>query len=531
MGRGGAIYLSYTALVLLSRLSGCDASSGLWDVDIDHSPAPPAESGPPSSANATRDRAELPHEIIAIVGSYIGSILILGTLILTVGRRSRKRALMMADKPTEMVKPSHRTFDPSPISPRSFRNWGNLRKKRSEAGSIKSSHDRMVSPGTYSVASFDSHVIEQDRRRQQDALAAMYDAVYEQDGQNSAPPYAALQDAAPASPVASRHNLRRLDLERVNTAGSGPLSPQPKSPYYAVAPPRDILEQLSPHYERHPQSPRTPQHTRNVSNGSTRTYESSPSKLKKGMRQSMRHKLHISSPIQGSRGDEDGMREPLSPKFYENPGPPPEVPLTACTMPPYSPKTPGTARSFDYGSENEHFDEVRALPPAHPQRRTSFERSQSGAHVVPKPPALVIPPPMRQRDSPISSTSNQLPLRQYAERQKASQLSLRQQPPGDDFPLSPTGVWNTRRPLSPGLKSPALQETVLTARNMRMGPQTANDLPYSPYFPGVYSTPITPHFTTKAERKQKQKEEKAVHGAITEEDQVTDEKEMWGDAY
>ena len=172
MARGkGAAYLSYTALVLLSNISYTSALKDLWVVDIDNGPAPSPEDGPPFSAHATRDRALLPYQIAGIVGSYVATVFILGTLLLTVGRKLRRRAQDMAARPTEMVKPMGRAFDPSPISPLSSsgRSWYSprkLRSKKSANGSVRSGRSGFSntrSPGMNSVASFDANVIEADR--------------------------------------------------------------------------------------------------------------------------------------------------------------------------------------------------------------------------------------------------------------------------------------------------------------------------------------------------------------------------------
>src|ERR1700712_4207764 len=114
MARGKQVYLSYTALVLLSLTTYTTAD--LWSVDIDLSPAPSPEDGPHFSAHASRDKSLLPFQIVGIVGSYLGSVLIIVTLLLTVGRSRRRIALDRAAEArcTEMVKPMNRAFDPSP---------------------------------------------------------------------------------------------------------------------------------------------------------------------------------------------------------------------------------------------------------------------------------------------------------------------------------------------------------------------------------------------------------------------------------
>ena len=64
-----------------------------------------------------------------------------------------------------------------------------------------------------------------------------------------------------------------------------------------------------------------------------------------------------------------------------------------------------------------------------------------------------------------------------------------------------------------------------------MTPRTGQATPYSPYMPFTPLTPVTPRLTTRAERKQRQKEENRIRGAITEEDAVVEEKELWSSGY
>ncbi|CAK1365396.1 unnamed protein product [Cercospora beticola] len=534
MGRGGAPYISYTALILLSTVA--TSRAGLWDVDIDLSPAPPAESGPPFSANASRNRDILPYQVIGVVGAYVASVLIIGSLLLTVGRRLRKRAQILAEQPTEMVKPTNKAFDNSPLSPGgSVRGW--LRSKKSTANSVRSGKSNLRSPGGASVATFDSNVVEQDKERHKEALARVYDAVYAND-ESDAPPYPVGGNQA-INATTGRPTLRNLDLERVRSGGSQPISPRsPKSPYYAVAPPKDILAQLSPRYKNDaPQSPMRGSHDdRTASYSSERTTESGR----------LRKKLNtlnirtVSPPV--LRDNHDGAREPLSPRVYNNPGPPPEPPSARTVETyPYTPTTPGTAASYPF-PEDEDFDDIRDLPPAHPQRQRGFTNGSQPPY-SPTSPGLPSSPAQHRigspprRNTPAGNVDRPLALRQFNEEQKQMQLQRSQvslaSPTANQFPLSPAGAWNTRPVYPGGLLSPAIQQTVLQTRNVHNGPTTAGGtlLPYSPYFPGQMVTPVSARFTTRAERKQKEKEEKATRGAITEEDQVPDEEDLWRDGY
>ena len=50
------------------------------------------EKGPPASANASRDKSLLPAQICGVVAGYVVTVLIWGVLLLTVGRRMRRKS-------------------------------------------------------------------------------------------------------------------------------------------------------------------------------------------------------------------------------------------------------------------------------------------------------------------------------------------------------------------------------------------------------------------------------------------------------
>ena len=60
-------------------------------LDIDISPAPPPELGPPLSKGASRDKALLPFQIAGIVGAYILSVFVVGLGILIIAKTTRKQ--------------------------------------------------------------------------------------------------------------------------------------------------------------------------------------------------------------------------------------------------------------------------------------------------------------------------------------------------------------------------------------------------------------------------------------------------------
>lgn len=540
MGRGGAIYLSYTALVLLSAGVGNCVNPSVFDVNIDEGPAPSAADGPPFSAHAIRNKALLPYEIIAVVASYVGSVLILGTLLLTVGRTLRKRAQEMAARPQEMVKPMSKTFGMSPASPQSSRSWYKLRNKKSSASSIRSGGSNPVSPGMDSVVSFDQNVIEADRQRRQDEMERLYSAVMMQDAQKSKSSLVTAAEVPNSPPGYDRRTLPQLMIDdprlRHFQADQNPTSP--RSPVRAIYPPDADLQGMpqSPTspikaaYPNMPLTPMSPQYqasqcgeirpsrvSRTPSFGSGKTAGSG--KLRKSLR-----KLNISAPLQAD-DNSDGARTPLSPRFYTNPGVPPEPP-TARTMdsenyPPTTPGTAGTGRSWRYPGENdeveERMDEVRALPQPHPNRLSSYNYANEAQAVTDAVSKRRDPPRL-----PIGSTNNNtLPFRQMNEEQRKAAYAAA-------HPLSP-GVWQQQ--LSAGPVKTTFLETRKPGMHSAMTPRTGMATPYSPYMPYTPLTPVTPHLTSRAERKQRRKEDHAIRGAITEEEQVADDKDMWSSGY
>jgi len=555
MGRGGAIYLSYTALVLLSAASGARADN-FWSIDIDEGPAPSPQDGPPFSAHATRDKALLPYQIIGICAGYLGSVLILGTLLLTVGRRLRKRAQEMASRPQEMIKPYTHHFDLSPSSPSSQRGWRRLQSVKNATGSVRSGVSP-VSPSVRSLASFDAAVIEQDRLKRQDEMERLYAAVMAHDNrksQGSLPTTTEVPVTAP--PEYSRKNppklitsapaLRRLHTEEGHLTSFGPGSP--KSPIRAIYPPDSALPPMlvspgSPLRAEYPTTPLTPTYfsqasqagefrpersSRASSLGSSKTMGSWSGRSR--LRKPLRH-LKISAPIQQGDDNDDGARTPLSPRFT-NPGTPPEPPTARTADSQYPPTTPGSVKSWRHGDEpdlrHEPLDEVRALPLPHPNRADyNYENQAQAATNL----ASLRPDPtgttLQNKQQPVSaSASNTLPFRQLQAHQQAQNAAY-----AAAHPLSPM-PWNQGYPLSAG----PVKTTFLERRNDRLGggggPRTAGvATPYSPYMPFTPLTPVTPHLTSRAERQQKRKEERMVRGVITEEDAVADERDLWSSGY
>src|SRR4051812_9553152 len=92
---------------------------------ISNGPAPSPNDGPAASAHASRNKALLPAQICGVVGGYILTVLIWGALLLTVGRRMRRKT---EDSPKtlelELVTARPPTKNPtSPSSARSPTSW------------------------------------------------------------------------------------------------------------------------------------------------------------------------------------------------------------------------------------------------------------------------------------------------------------------------------------------------------------------------------------------------------------------------
>lgn len=508
MGRGGAIYLSYTALVLLSALT--PASAGLWDVDIDLSPAPSPEDGPPFSAHATRNRSLLPYQIIGVVASYLATVFIVGILLLTVGRRLRKRARTMADRPTEMTKPMFGAFEQSPISPHKV--WGSLRSKKSTASSLRS-RSNYGSPDGQNTFSFDRDVIENDRRKAQEQMAQIYGTLWEDEEQKLQHTVSTteLPRSHPGVPTLSIPRPDRPDLQRVRTSDSFTYSPtSPISPnvsYRAIYPYNSPSNTSGPGQTYNPTSPITTQsaqRTRATSFTNNKTPEATagPVPSKQTVRKSIKN-LKISAPIQRLRNDDnhDDARTPLSPSFYTDPGLPPEPPTSRTLDSQGYPVTPGSTVTADFvGAYDVDLDEVRDLPQAYPQRL----------------PQQIPESPERRRGGNATNANANLPFRE-----KYGRNNLR---PQNYPPMSPGHLY----PQSAG---PTVTTFVDAPRSHLAAPLTGAETPYSPYFVGAVITPVTPNIMSREERKQRRKEERATKGAIMEEDLVADEKDLWSSGY
>lgn len=514
MGRGGSPYLSYTAFVLLSAISYTDASD-LWQVDIDNGPAPSPEDGPPFSAHATRDRSLLPFQIIGVVGAYIAVVLILGTALLTFGKRLRKRALSATERPTEMIRPLAMLLSGQSPARARLGPFSRLHRQSSQASSMRSKLSSAVASPMDSTVNFDWDVIQKDKLKNQEALASVYSAIYEAEDRKSAISVATTERRIPAlsmpqHPRRGPPHLLVYSGGAFNRYDTQPTSPRtPTSPVVrAIYPP---LPGLS-NYE----APQSPIRTRK-SRGSLDfrhappsdhvNSSSSPSQNLRGKlaRDKIRKTLKISAPLRDDNSD--GARTPLSPRFYTDPGAPPKPPSARTRDTQWQERIPESADHRGHlGLES-----ARQAPLSHPQRPSHL--------------------PLSPSRSPRANGTGALPFRQFTSQQRSDNSNR----------TTPITTWNSARPISPTLASPAIRhyEIELDAQKLRGGGGGGGDFlspsgmhgqktPYSASFMNTMITPVTPHFTTRAERLQQRRE---LHGAIMEEDRVVDEGEMWRDAY
>ncbi|KAF3006554.1 hypothetical protein E8E13_006201 [Curvularia kusanoi] len=473
----------FSLLLVAARAA---ASPSPYDFkDNYHDTAPSPEDGPPASFHATRDRQRLPYEICGIVGGYVLTVLIWGLLLLTVGRKMRRKALEppAALEFEQELKPVRAVME-TPISPSSMRSatsW--VRKFKRGPESLSGSTP--VSPVVQSPASFDQRVVDADRQRAQDDMERLYAAVMDHDAKKHSRQTSLATVEEPLPPPAIRNERRRPSA--ISTTQRGLTDSSPASPIKAIYPPdyNNNMAAPKPHSrngslraEHPPPSPRSI-----LSKPSRLSSLSSASRQEKSARFNLKN-LRISGPIQsyGGAAVDDEARTPLSPRFYPDPGAPPS--------PPTQPTSPSTPYSPTEPAEIERAHSLRIpLPNPAPQRGP-------GLTIAPPPP-----PKINVSRSPTMTPTNQLPFRAYQ----------------TDMPL----------------KSPGIQTTVLDRRPDKLSLQTPKTgvpfTPYSPYMPFTPITPVTPHLVTKRERKTKRKEGGERLGRLDE--MVQSPKEIFGDAY
>ena len=403
--------------------------------------APSPQVGPPASAHASRDRNLLPAQICGIVAGYVGTVLIWGILLLTVGRRMRRKT-ENSPKTLELElvtrRPQNTILTPtSPIgSSKSVSSWRKKFFKKDKDIDVGGGDESpiAISPVIHSPGSFDQRVIDDNKAKAQAEMERLYAAVMDHDRKKSITSQASLDSNEP------RSQSRRPSA--INTQYPQSHS-NPSSPVRAIYPPGySNGPTTAPLPRDRPSSPRSVLSKKSTGSSSSKRFN-----LKT---------LRIPGPIQKYPGDfAEEERTPLSPRHYGNPGAPPSPPTQQ-----NSPTTPA-----DFEEAYEHLDTVQPLP-----RHTPHRQNSSNA---PSPTTAARPTITLSKSA--TSSQNELPLRGYAE------------------PLK-----------SPDLRTTVLYRRVdhLSMTTPKTGvPYT----PYSPYMPFTPVTPVTPHLVTKKERKQAKK--------------------------
>ncbi|KAF2258174.1 hypothetical protein CC78DRAFT_144365 [Lojkania enalia] len=413
-----------------------------WLENYKHPEAPSPEDGPPASYHANRDKAHLPAEICGIVGAYLGTVLIFGVLLLTVGRRMRRKT-ENSPKTLELQIVNPKLASKTPASPQSVRSatsWIKRGFKKEKSGPTDSAIGSPHSPVVHSPNSFDQKVLDADREHAQAEMERLYAAVMDHDKKRS---YSQVSTTERDETELDERRPANINVSRQSTTHSNPSSPIKAiyPPGYHNGPPTAPLPRERLRDQQPPASPRSI-----LSKKSQASTGSGGSKTRFNLKN-----LRISGPIQKYPGESehDEARTPLSPRFYPNPGAPPSPPTQA-----NSPTTPG-----DLEEAYEDLDEVQPLPHPAPQRTGSYQQTPVSA-TAPKSAA---------------SSTNELPLRGFSE------------------PLK-----------SPDLRTTVLDRRMdkLSMQTPKTGvPYT----PYSPYMPYTPVTPVTPHLVTKRERKSAKK--------------------------
>ncbi|TAQ87811.1 hypothetical protein B7494_g3879 [Chlorociboria aeruginascens] len=364
------------------------APPSIWTVDIDNSPAPSPEDGPPASFHASRNPALLPAQIGAIVSAYVLSVLIIGSAILWIGRRLRRETNVPA-KPSdvEMVTTLAKgfNFDPSPISPRSqphphSRNfsWPSPTEKDRNPYIFPPS---TRAPPAESHPSIDTRVVTADQEMAQQDLEAIYAHVME-------------QEAAKAQGII----LKEIPLPLRAQNGPAPLPSE--SPQRQNTPPKKAERSKTKPLSIETDETKVVGRRQSFASSLISSIKSPRSPRKKGLKG-----LVISSPVSstgsvpwsGNASDE----EPLSPRYY-SPPPPPPVPQDQA--PPHSPLQQTHTRNDSSTSIPLSIAERISTPrsqhppvsfrdPQQPQPQPQSPQSASAESLPPRTPSILPPPP------------------------------------------------------------------------------------------------------------------------------------------
>jgi hypothetical protein len=302
--------------------------------------------GPRASYHPPPNPKSLPYDVAGVIGGYVLTVLIWGVLLLTIGRRMRRKALdppkaLELELQNKPIKPSIRTapLASPPLSARSASSW--LRKFKKNDSAVASPQ----SPVIGSPTSFDQKVIDDHNQRAQADMERLYAAVMDHDSKKNYSNLSVNEMEQRQAPN-ERRRPSAISTTRSQTNDDSPISPVKAiyPPGYQNGPqtapmPHDRLRDSQP-----PASPR-----------SILSKRSQVSTNSKNARFNLKN-LRISGPIQKYPGvdSDDEAHTPLSPRFY-NPGAPPS--------PPTQQNSPTTPYSI-----SETQDQVAPLPRPMPQR-------------------------------------------------------------------------------------------------------------------------------------------------------------------
>jgi hypothetical protein len=443
-------------------------------------PAPSPEDGPPASRHASRNKGLLPAQVCAIVGAYVFTVLIWGVLLLTVGRKMRRKA-ENPPKHLELELVTARYSSRTPVSPQSARSATSWFKRGFKN---KNGIDSAVnSPVVQSPVTFDQKVIESDRDRAQADMERLYAAVMEHDRKKS------YSQVSTDETEPKDRRLPRIDTTREAGNYSNPASPMRAiyPPGYNNGPATAPLQRPESRRRDHQHPPASPR-----SILSKKSIQSTASSTTSKPRFNLKN-LRISGPMKypDNAAEDDEARTPLSPQFYNSNAPP---------SPPTQQNSPTTPGDLEEAYAYEQLDEVQPLPRPAPQRLNSYPNNSNNVndHANESRTPTSATGPAHPRSA--TSSQNSLPLRGY------------EQP----------------------LKSPDLRTTVLDRRLDKLSLTTPKTgvpyTPYSPYMPFTPLTPVTPHLVTKKDRRRERKEgsgrERSRRGEM-----VQSPKEIFGDAW
>lgn len=527
------LYIIQTALISVATAT----PKNIWHVSIWQAPAPPPGKGPPISASALRDPSFLPAQIAAIVGAYVFSVLVIGSAILLVGRRLRRAAQesprslameMMKPKLTHLNVDMPNLFDTSPISPAKSNqlygqtpesnidmknNWPSPNPNKSVRnssgwGSIRKGHKKQAPSVQSSVVTFDESVIEDDKERNQKEMERLYAAVLDHDEKKS-------MSNLNSSIGEEQQSPPELQYLRSPKQTSFPPSSFPEPRSDTKSPARTNTRSSRTSNKPTPLS----LHSRNSSRSSIGSFS-----RKRGIRN-----LPISPPM-GSPdlipdyNDAYGESEPLTPRIYDDPGPPPPTPPQQKAMKSrenvskatrLSPQVARFSDSSLRSPRSPAFPGVQSIPEARPVLETmdgSNSISQRDLNKGKRTPA-----PLTLRTQALAGSHSQRNAEEHHHPLRSAPLPFRQPHPTN---------YNADRPLST-IKATVLERKVPN-HGLRTPATGVPQTPYSPYMPYTPLTPMTPsRLVTREERKRREKEEGRRVATI--EDAVQEEPDMWDD--